>query len=232
LVNLGGFAASLGIGLNVVVHNVARRNPCHQQPQGPEPFDAAKLELARLVLRYGFAYAVVLDALNDVLHGTRELEVDGVVVRLPFIDQGTIENEAWKTAHGGLIDPDRPLDIALLELVTSPEGARMWGRIRSNTLFIGRTHMAYSVPADLEAFFAARSKRAVKNTDLPAGIRVGGYCLDEFRRFYCPVGCLPLLVSGHHAAGRWVRAARCRAMVVRVATRMPQPIQRSKPSIP
>jgi len=104
-------------------------------------------------------------------------------VSVPFADEGTIEHEAWKTAHGGLIDPQRPADYAVLELEVSREGPQLWEMMDRATNYIGGNRILCSIPPAVRAFFAARADRAVAAVDLPVDIRVGGYSVDEFRRF-------------------------------------------------
>jgi len=142
------------------------------------------LDEGRGTLIYCSRFASVIEALDDVCYGTRNLHVDGTNVSLPFANEGTIEHEAWKTAHGGLIDPQRPADYAVLELEVSPEGPQLWEMMDRATSYIGGHHILYSIPPAVQAFFAARASRAVAAVDLPVAIRVGGYSVDEFRHFF------------------------------------------------
>jgi len=183
LANLGAVAGSLTKGLNAAVHEVYRLHPDLQLVCPPDPLDWEAMEEAVRTLVYSFQCATAFDALYDARYGTREPRIVGSSVYLPFTTEGVIDHEAWKTAHGGILDPNRPNGIVLLDVLVSPEVARLWEMMRSQTWIIGKTDIMYRVQPAVKLVFAELAARAVATVDLPTSIRVGGYSLEEFRHF-------------------------------------------------
>lgn len=180
---MGPVSATLGVGLNAVVHEVYRRHGDVRLPAAPDQFDREAFTEALQAVPLGNAVRSALDALDDVCCGTRRLEISGRDLHLPFTDKGTVEHEAWKSLFTGVIDPHRPR-FPFIEIERSEQGGRLWEMIHSKTLTLGKNRILYTVPRPVEGFCAALADRAVSTVELPLSLRIGGYSLDEFRQFY------------------------------------------------
>ncbi len=175
---------ALGVGLNAAVHEVFRRHGNALQPRPHERHDRQAVETARTALRYAAGVARVFEALHDVKAGSRRLERNGTDIRLPFAIPGTIEREAWKAAHSGPTEPDRPSDFAVIEILQSRQGVQAWNTMPATILFVGDDAIHYRVNESVGEIFTDCAVRATSRTELPGDIEVGGYTLDEFRTFY------------------------------------------------